>query len=93
MPTVHPRSAGPESTPHTSDYVVVDHNLAAVNPGQVDGDDGDRPPPGTGAREARRVLGEAGKKLTREEYLTLRPGLDGQERYGALIISVREPDE
>jgi len=29
------------------------------------------------------VLQEAGKKLTREEYLTLRRGLDGQERYGA----------
>jgi hypothetical protein len=36
-----------------------------------------------GAREAGRVLREAGKKLTREEYLTLRRGLDGQERYGA----------
>ena len=82
MPTVHPRSGGTKSTPHTSDYVVVDHHLAAVNPAKsmammvID-------LLWDGAREAGRVLGEAGKKLSREEYLALRRGLDGQERYGA----------
>jgi hypothetical protein len=81
MPTVHPRSGGTKSTPHTSDYVVVDHRLAAVNPAKsmalmvID-------LLWDGAREARRVLQEAGKKLSREEYLALRHGLEGQERYG-----------
>lgn len=70
MPAVHPRAGGVEGTIHGADYVVVDHRLAAVNPAKAmamtvvdllwDG-----------AREARRVRAEAGRKLTREEYLTL----------------------
>ena len=81
MPKVHPRAGGTKSVPH-GDYVVVDHALAAVNPAKsmamtvVD-------LLRDGAREAGRVLREAGKKLSREEYVALRRGLDGQERYGA----------
>jgi metal-dependent amidase/aminoacylase/carboxypeptidase family protein len=82
MPTVHPRSGGTQSTPHTSDYVVLDHRLAAVNPAKsmammvID-------LLWDGAREARRVLAEAGRKLSREEYLALRRRLDAYEVYGA----------
>ena len=82
MPTVHPRSGGTRSTPHSSDYVVVDHRLAAVNPAKsmammvID-------LLWDGAREARRVMAEAGKKLGREEYVSLRRRLDAHEIYGA----------
>lgn len=82
MPTVHPRSGGTQSTPHSNDYVVVDHRLAAVNPAKSMAMMAvdllwDR------AREARRVMAEAGKKMTREEYVALRRRLDGLEVYGA----------
>jgi amidohydrolase len=82
MPTVHPRSGGAQSTPHSQDYVVVDHRLAAVNPAKsmammvID-------LLGDGAAEARRVKAEAGKKLSREEYVSLRRQFDSHEVYAA----------
>ncbi len=70
MPEAHPRAGGVRGTIHGADYVVVDHDLAAVNPAKAmamtvvdllwDG-----------AREARRVKAEAGPKLSRDEYLAL----------------------
>jgi amidohydrolase len=70
MPEAHPRAGGVTGTIHGADYMVVDHRLAAVNPAKAmamtvvdllcDG-----------AREARRVKAEAGRKLGREEYLAL----------------------
>lgn len=82
MPTVHPRSGGTESKPHAADYLVRDHTLAAVNPAKsmamlainllYDG-----------AREGKRVLTEAGAKLSRDEYLELRRSFDTSVRFGA----------
>jgi amidohydrolase len=70
MPAVHPRSGGVRGTIHGADYVTVDHRLAAVNPAKfmattiVD-------LLHDGAREARRVKAEAGRKLSRDDYLAL----------------------
>lgn len=70
MPVVHPRTGGAVGNGHGNDYYTVDQDLAAVAPAKAmamtvidllhDG-----------AREARRVKAEAGKKLTRDEYLSL----------------------
>jgi amidohydrolase len=70
MPQAHPRAGGVRGTIHGADYHVVDHVEAAVNPAKAmamtavdllwDG-----------AREARRVKAEAGRKLTRDEYVAL----------------------
>ncbi|MBI3976797.1 MAG: amidohydrolase [Chloroflexi bacterium] len=73
MPLIHPRVGGIKGTLHGNDYWTADHDLAAVAPARAmamtvvdllhDG-----------AREAGRVIAEAGKerkKLTRDEYLAL----------------------
>ncbi|MCF3935698.1 amidohydrolase [Acuticoccus sp. M5D2P5] len=80
MPVVHPRSGGTEGSPHSRDYYVRDHVLAAVNPAKsmamlaVDllFDD---------AAEAKRVIAEAGPKLDREGYLALRRSFDRKETF------------
>ncbi|MCO5159156.1 MAG: amidohydrolase [Aquamicrobium sp.] len=78
MPVVHPRSGGTVGAPHSRDYYVRDHVLAAVNPAKsmamlaidllYDG-----------AAEGRSVLRGAQPKLTKEEYLALRRGFDAGE--------------
>jgi amidohydrolase len=80
MPAVHPRSGGTQGRPHQPGYFVRDHVLAAVNPAKsmamlavellFDG-----------AAEGRRVKAEAGRKLTRDEYLALRRGFDSMMTY------------
>ncbi len=80
MPAVHPRSGGTAGSPHSRDYYVRDHVLAAVNPAKsmamlavdllFDG-----------AAEARRVIAEAGPKLDKEAYLALRRSFDQTETY------------
>jgi hypothetical protein len=82
MPAVHPRAGGVRGTTHGADYVVVDHQLAAVNPAKamamtvVD-------LLSNGAGEARRVKAEAGPKLSREEYLALVRRFGSFEEYPA----------
>ncbi len=80
MPVVHPRTGGAKGNGHGNDYWTVDQDLAAVNPAKAmamtvvdllyDG-----------AKEAKRVKAEAGKKLTRDEYLALVRRFAGLERY------------
>ncbi len=80
MPVVHPRSGGTVGSPHSRDYYVRDHVLAAVNPAKsmamlavdllFDG-----------AAEARRVLAEAGPKLDRDGYLALKRSFDRVEAF------------
>jgi amidohydrolase len=80
MPQAHPRAGGVTGTIHGADYYVVDHTVAAVNPAKAmaltvvdllwDG-----------AREARRVKAEAGRKLSRDEYLALVRGFASRETY------------
>jgi amidohydrolase len=75
MPAVHPRSGGTLSTPHSQDYYVRDHTLAAVNPAKsmamlaidllYDG-----------AAEAKSILSSAAPKLDRQAYLELRRSFD-----------------
>jgi amidohydrolase len=70
MPQAHPRAGGVQGTIHGADYHVINHVEAAVHPAKAmamtavdllwDG-----------AREARRVKAEAGRKLTRDEYVAL----------------------
>lgn len=75
MPVAHPRSGGVRGTTHSSDYVVEDHYAAAVNPAKwmamtvVD-------LLWDGAAGARHILEGAGKKLTRDDYVTLRRRFD-----------------
>jgi amidohydrolase len=82
MPEVHPRTAGVRGTVHSADYVTVDHRVAAVNPAKfmamtvVD-------LLHDGAREAKRVKAEAGRKLTRDEYLALVRRFASLETYPA----------
>jgi amidohydrolase len=82
MPAVHPRAGGVQGTIHGADYVVVDHRLAAVNPAKfmatmvVD-------LLHDGAREARRVKAEAGRKLSRDEYVALVRRFASFEQYPA----------
>lgn len=78
MPVVHPRSGGTVGSPHSRDYYVRDHVLAAVNPAKsmamlaidllYDS-----------ASEAKSVLHNMPGKLTKEEYLKLRRSFDTQE--------------
>lgn len=78
MPVVHPRSGGTVGAPHSRDYYVRDHVLAAVNPAKsmamlaidllYDG-----------AAEARAVLEAAPAKLDRDAYLQLRRSFDRRE--------------
>ncbi|MGE0844930.1 MAG: amidohydrolase [Flavobacteriaceae bacterium] len=78
MPVVHPRSGGTVGAPHSRDYYVRDHVLAAVNPAKsmamlaidllYDG-----------AAEAKTVLAEAGPKLDKQSYLELRHSFDRHE--------------
>lgn len=80
MPVVHPRSGGTQGAPHTSDYYVRDHVLAAVNPAKsmamlaidllFDG-----------AAEGNRVLTEAPAKMDRAAYLALRRSFDRTHRF------------
>lgn len=80
MPVVHPRSGGTKSQPHSPDYYVRDHVLAAVNPAKsmamlavdllYDG-----------AREGKRIRAEAGPKLSRDAYLELRRSFDTRVHY------------
>ena len=80
LPEVHPRAGGVKGNIHGNDYWTVDQQLAAVNPAKsmamtvidllCDG-----------AREARRVKAEAGKKLTREDYLGLVRKFASQEEF------------
>jgi hypothetical protein len=80
MPAVHPRSGGTEGRPHQPGYFVRDHTLAAVNPAKSMAmlavellyDD---------ATEGRRVRAQAGRKMTRDEYVALRRGFDSLVRY------------
>ena len=75
MPAVHPRSGGTIGTPHSKDYYVRDHTLAAVNPAKsmamlaidllYDG-----------CAEARAILSSMPPKLDREGYLELRRSFD-----------------
>jgi amidohydrolase len=80
MPQAHPRAGGVKGTIHGADYHVVDHTLAAVNPAKsmamtvID-------LLHDGAREARRVKAEAGRKLTRDEYLALVRQFASYEEY------------
>jgi len=82
MPEVHPRAGGVRGTIHGADYVTVDHRVAAVSPAKfmamtvVD-------LLHDGAREARRVKAEAGRKLTRDEYLALVRRFASFEEYPA----------
>ncbi len=78
MPVVHPRSGGTVGAPHSRDYYVRDHVLAAVNPAKsmamlaidllYDG-----------ASEAKAVLRDMPPKLTKDEYLQLRRTFDARE--------------
>jgi metal-dependent amidase/aminoacylase/carboxypeptidase family protein len=80
MPAVHPRSGGTEDSPHSRDYYVRDHVLAAVNPAKsmamlavdllFDA-----------AAEGRRILEQAPTKLDREGYLALRRSFDRIETF------------
>ncbi len=78
MPVVHPRSGGTEGAPHSREYYVRDHTLAAVNPAKsmamlaVDllYDE---------ATEARAVIASAPPKLDRDAYLKLRRSFDRNE--------------
>jgi len=80
MPAVHPRSGGTEGRPHQPGYFVRDHALAAVNPAKSMAmlavellyDD---------AAEGRRVQAQAGRKMTRDEYVALRRSFDSVVRY------------
>ncbi len=78
MPIVHPRSGGTTGSPHSSEYHVHDHVLAAVNPAKsmallaIDLLYGQ-------AAQAQRVLSEAPPKLDRHEYLALRRSFDRTE--------------
>jgi hypothetical protein len=80
MPVVHPRSGGTEGSPHSRDYYVRDHVLAAVNPAKsmamlvVD-------LLFNGASEGRRILDEAPAKLDREGYVALRRSFDRIETF------------
>ena len=75
MPAVHPRSGGTIGTPHSKEYYVRDHTLAAVNPAKsmamlaidllCDG-----------SAEARHVLSLSPPKLDRQSYLELRRSFD-----------------
>jgi len=78
MPVVHPRSGGTVGAPHSRDYYVRDHVLAAVNPAKsmallaidllYDG-----------AQGAKAVLRDAPPKLTKDGYLELRRSFDRHE--------------
>lgn len=75
MPVVHPRAGGTVGTPHSRDYYVRDHTLAAVNPAKsmamlvidllYDG-----------ASEAKSVLANSEPKIDRETYLAIRRSFD-----------------
>jgi len=80
MPVVHPRSGGTAGTPHSKQYYVRDHTLAAVNPAKsmamlaidllYDN-----------AAEAKRVIASAPPKLDRDAYLELRRSFDRRETF------------
>ena len=78
MPIVHPRSGGTTGSPHSSNYLVHDHVLAAVSPAKsmamlaIDLLYGQ-------AVEAQRVLSESPAKLDLSEYLELRRSFDRTE--------------
>lgn len=75
MPAVHPRSGGTIGAPHSKEYYVRDHTLAAVNPAKsmamlavdllYDG-----------SAEAEQVLSLSPPKLDRQAYLELRRSFD-----------------
>jgi len=75
MPAVHPRSGGTIGTPHSKDYYVRDHTLAAINPAKsmamlaID-------LLYNGSAEARAILSSMPPKLDREGYLELRRSFD-----------------
>jgi amidohydrolase len=81
MPVCHPMAAsGCDGPFHSSDYVVADHVLAAVNPARFMADavvdllvDG--------AAGAERVIRESGPKLRRDDYVALRRRLDKSETF------------
>lgn len=81
MPVAHPTAASGHDGPlHARDYVVRDHHAAAVNPAKVMASavvdllyDG--------AAGAERVIADSGPKLSREEYVALRRGMDAHEVY------------
>lgn len=83
MPVVHPMaSTGNSASLHGRAYYVTDHVAAAVQPAKfmamtvVD-------LLVNGAAEAQRVIAESGPKLSRDEYLSLRRGLDSEEVWPA----------
>ncbi|MGH3516131.1 MAG: amidohydrolase [Haloechinothrix sp.] len=87
MPVAHPMAAsGTDAAFHSSDYFVSDHVLAAVNPAKFmamtvvdllyDG-----------AAETERVIRESGPKVSREEYVALRRGLDGTTSFSGAAFT------
>jgi amidohydrolase len=77
MPVCHPRGGGVAGVNHGIDYRVIDPVVASVNPAKfmamtvVD-------LLADGAVTAKRVMHEAGGKMSHEEYLRVRRGLGGE---------------
>lgn len=82
MPAVHPFAGGARGTSHGADFEIVDREVAYLNPAKVmAGCLVDLL--GEGASGARRVLAQAGPKMTKAEYLALMRGLDRVVEYKA----------
>jgi amidohydrolase len=85
MPVIQPRSGGTQGRPHSADYYVRDHRLAAVNPAKsmamtvVDllYDN---------AAQAKQIIAEASDTtVSKDEYLRLRREFNSSEIFPAVI--------
>ena len=86
MPAIHPYAGGAQGNGHGSDYEITDYETAAVDPGQGDGDDGDRP-----AGERRR-RGQGGRcRVTPADDQGAVPGGAARPGVGAHLPRVMSP--
>lgn len=80
MPAIHPFSGGITGTPHGSDYLISDYEVAVINPAKaiattiID-------LLADGANKAREVLSKSKPPMTKEQYLKSLDSLFREEEY------------
>lgn len=82
MPVIQPRAGGVQGRPHSADYLVTDHRLAAVNPAKAMAMTVIDLLANRAAGAARVIAGSRSTVLSVDKYLEVRRGFDRVERFG-----------
>lgn len=81
MPVIQPRAGGVQGKPHSADYRVLDHRLAAVNPAKAMAMTVIDLLANEAVGAGRVIAGARPTTRSKDEYLELRRGFDRVERF------------